>query len=330
MDAPPRCIFPTTMEAVPYTPELAETWDRLVDGARNGHFQWKRGYLDYHLDRFPGRSYLFRDGDRWFGGVAGHDWGEHGWASHRGLTFGGFFLAPETRTPQVRDMFNALHARLREAGKTVVRWRPLPWFHAREPSEEDRYFLFRLDARLVSRTLGTLVAPERLELSDKRRRDFAKIRRAGLRVERRHDWENFWPVLERNLQDRHGVRSVHTLDEIRLLATRFPREIELQGALLHDRWLGGLVLHRTPETLHIQYSAATDEGRANGVPYLLALEAGQSARGTSRWLSFGNSCEQGGLVLNDGLLAYKERFGGHGAVYEEYEYEPAGIPVDAL
>jgi hypothetical protein len=47
-------------------------------------------------------------------------------------------------------------------------------------------------------------------------------------------------------------------------------------------------------------------------------------------MSFGNSCEQAGLVLNDGLAAFKEGLGGHGAVYDEYEYEPAPIATDAL
>jgi len=33
--------------------------------------------------------------------------------------------------------------------------------------------------------------------------------------------------------------------------------------------------------------------------------------------------------LNDGLAAFKEGLGGHGAVYDEYEYVPSEIPVDA-
>lgn len=319
------------MEAVPYTPDLKPQWDRLVDDARNGHFLFRRDYMDYHADRFPDRSYLFREDGHWLGAAPGHDWGENGWATHRGLTFGGFVLSSEARTPQVRSMFNALHRRLAERSVNLVRWKPLPWFHAKEPSQEDLYFLFRLGAKLVSRTLGTVVDPARLELSDKRRRTFAKACRDGLHVEHRHDWENFWPLLERNLEDRHGVKSVHTLDEIRLLSSRFPESIELYGALADSRWHGGIVVYRTPEVFHIQYSASTDWGRTNGVPYLLALHLGRDeARGRSRWLSFGNSCEQGGLLLNDGLVAYKERFGGHAAVYDEYEYVPTEIPVDEL
>lgn len=317
------------MEAIPYTQELEPVWDRLVDEARNGHFQIRRGYMGYHSDRFPDRSFLFREDGKWLGVVPGHDWGEHGWASHRGLTFGGLVLSPAARTPHVRAMFNALHERLAERAVRTVRWRPMPWFHTREPSQEDLYFLFRLGAKLVSRTLGTLAEPDRIRLSDTRRRSCARSQREGLRVERREDWESFWPLLEENLRSRHDAKVVHSLDEIRLLASRFPDNIQLFGALQGDLWRGGMVVYRTPEVFHIQYSAATEEGRAMGTANLLGYLLGREhALGSSRWMSFGNSCEQGGLVLNDGLVAFKEGLGGHAAVYEEYEYEPAAIPTD--
>ncbi|MCB9495703.1 MAG: GNAT family N-acetyltransferase [Fibrobacteria bacterium] len=316
------------MEAVPYTAEHLDTWNTLVEGARNGHFQWNRGFMDYHSDRFRDRSFLFRDRDKWLGAVAGHDWENDGWATHRGLTFGGFILDPHARTPDVQGMFDALHSRLRDLGKTRVRWRPLPWFHQREPSQEDLYFLFRLGATTVSRTLGTLVDPFHLRVSATRRRACAKVQREGLRVERRHDWDRFWSMLERTLSDRHATRPVHSLDEIRLLAGRFPDHIQLFGAIQGETWLGGMVVFRVPEVFHIQYIAATDEGRAREAAPLLALELGtQHARGSSRWLSFGNSCERSGLVLNEGLVAFKEAFGGHGAVYEEFEYR---IPEGSL
>lgn len=93
--------------------------------------------------------------------------------------------------------------------------------------------------------------------------------------------------------------------------------------------MGGMVIYRSPEVFHIQYSASTEEGRARGAATVLGYVLGREhALGSSRWMSYGNSCEQGGLVLNDGLVAFKERLGGHGVVYEEYEYEPAAIPLD--
>lgn len=315
------------LEAVPYDPSLRKEWDELVRKARNGIFLFERAYVEYHADRFPDRSFLFREKGKWIGGVAGHDWGEDGWATHRGLTFGGFFLPPEARTPDVRGMLLALHGQLDSAGRHKIRWKPLPWFHARQPSQEDRYFLFRLGARLVSCTLGTLIDPAEFRLSENHRRACSRCARMGLAVERRDDWESFWPILESTLSSRHGVNPVHSLDEIRLLASRFPERIELHGALKDGNWLAGMVIYRTPEVFHVQYSASTDEGRSIGAANFLGWTLGrEQAHGSSRWMSFGNSCEQGGLVLNDGLVSFKEGFGGHAAVYEEYEYDIARIP----
>ena len=41
-----------------------------------------------------------------------------------------------------------------------------------------------------------------------------------------------------------------------------------------------------------------------------------------RYLDFGTSNEQGGLVLNEGLIAHKEGYGGRTVCYDTYEWEP--------
>ena len=46
-----------------YTPMHAKEWDSLVDASRNGTFLHKRGYMDYHADRFADCSLMFYRGD---------------------------------------------------------------------------------------------------------------------------------------------------------------------------------------------------------------------------------------------------------------------------
>ena len=45
-----------TIEIVRYAPEHRAVWDALVDHARNGLFQFRRDYMDYHADRFEDLS----------------------------------------------------------------------------------------------------------------------------------------------------------------------------------------------------------------------------------------------------------------------------------
>lgn len=316
------------IETVPYEPSLREAWDTLVDHARNGHFLFRRDYLEYHADRFPDASYLFRENGRWLGLVAGHRLPDGGWATHHGLTFGGLVVGREARASQVRDMLNGLHAHLASLGVTSVRYRPMPWFHQSETTQEDAYFLFRLGARIVYRTLCTIVRPEDAHLNELRRRSARKGEKAGLRVERSHDWDAFWNVLSGRLLARYGARPVHTLDEIKLLASRFPDQIQLWAAFEEGDMRGGIVGYRTPNVFHMQYSGADERGRELGATDLVLREVLAGPARTSRWFSFGTSCERDGNFLNDTLVSYKESFGGRGAVHEEYEYVPGVIPVD--
>jgi len=316
------------IEAVPFEPRWRQDWDAVVERSRNGHFLFRRDYLEYHADRFPGASYLFRENGRWIGAIPGHDLPDGGWATHHGLTFGGLVVARDARSSQIRDMLNGLHEHLAGRGVRYVRYRPMPWFHQTDPAQEDAYFLFRLGARIVYRTLCTVVRPADAHLNELRRRGARKAEKAGLRVERSHDWDGFWHVLSGRLLARYGARPVHTLEEIKLLAGRFPENIQLWAAFEDDRMRGGIVGYRTDNVFHMQYSGADDRGRELGATDLVLREVLASPARSSRWFSFGTSCERDGNFLNDTLVGYKESFGGHGAVHEEYEYVPGPIPVD--
>ena len=43
-----------------YTPALAREWDDFIGRSRNGTFLLRRGYMDYHSDRFVDCSWVVR------------------------------------------------------------------------------------------------------------------------------------------------------------------------------------------------------------------------------------------------------------------------------
>jgi len=316
------------MELIPYGEDLRGEWDSLVARARNGHFFFMRSYLDYHLDRFSQSSFLFSRAGRMLGLVAGHRDGAL-WATHRGLTFGGLVLDPRARTEDVREMLNLLHTELQRQGVEKILYRPCPWFHQREPSQEDLYFLFRLGAQLERRVLGTLQRPGQGHWSERRRRGRNRALREGLVCRESHEWERYWQILSVRLGERHDTQPTHTLEEIILLAGRFPEHIRLYAAFEGDEMRAGMVAYQSDPVFHIQYSAADARGLECDAADLLVEWLQQGPAANFSYLSFGNSCEQGGRLLNDGLLAFKEGFGGHGVVYDEYSYVPKEIPSDA-
>ena len=78
-------------------------------------------------------------------------------------------------------------------------------------------------------------------------------------------------------------------------------------------------MFETETTAHVQYIASTEKGRNLGAldglfDYLIGTQYAHK-----RYFDFGISVEQGGWVLNEGLIHQKEGFGARGAVYETYE-----------
>lgn len=311
------------IELVPYDESLRQDWDELVRRSPNGHFFFERGFLDYHLDRFPSAAFLFRDGKRWLGALPGHARGEHGWASHRGLTYGGLVLAPEPRTAQVVEMFRRLDAHLRGQGVCEALYRPLPWFHHDQPCQASEYAMFRLGAR-TSSCLATTLVPAGVpsSLSQLRRRKIRKATADGVTCGPDDDLETFWPLVTARLWERFALKPAHTLEEIRLLKERFPQAIEFFAARKDGAMVSGCLTFRTRQVLHMQYLHSTDAGRDEGGADLLVDWILRHATAPARWFCMGTSCEDGGQVLNEGLQGYKESFGGHAATYCEYAWNP--------
>jgi len=315
------------MELVRHDPSLTEAWDRTVRQSRNGVFQFLRPYMDYHADRFQDASYLIRDKGRWVAVVPGHLHGPEGWASHRGLSYGGLVLTPELQSADVIELFRLLNRDLADRGIHRAIWRPVPWIHHREPSEELPYLLFRQGARLVARNLSTVIQVQaHPDFQRLRRRRIRSARDAGLECRATDDLDAFWPLVETRLEAKYGLHPVHTLEEVRLLAGRLPEHIRLFGVYSEDRLLAGCLAYLHDPVFHLQYLHATYEGRELGAPDLLVDWMLRVPAAPFRWLHFGHSCERGGELLNSSLLFFKEGFGGRPVVLDEWERDPRTDP----
>ena len=82
---------------------------------------------------------------------------------------------------------------------------------------------------------------------------------------------------------------------------------------------GGCVVFETQTTAHIQYIASTPYGREHGALDGLFARLIQEVYAHKQWLDFGVSVEQGGAVLNEGLVMQKEGFGARAFNYEMWE-----------
>lgn len=217
-------------------------------------------------------------------------------------------------------MFDALCTHMRDADLRMLQYKTIPWIYHRQPAEEDRYALFRAQARLTRRdVLSVVPAQDRIRYQERRSRGAKAARKAGVCVEESTDFAAFWQVLTDNLKVRHGVAPVHSLAEIELLAGRFPHAIRLFNAGHEGVVVAGAVVYETPRVAHVQYISASDAGRQSHALDHLFDSLLMSTYADKPFVDFGTSTEHAGTVLNAGLVEQKEGFGARTVVHDHYE-----------
>lgn len=304
-----------------YSAERKREWDLFLRNSKNNHFFFNRDYMDYHADRFKDYSLMvYSSTGKLIALLPANNDDNSVLYSHQGLTFGGFIVDDKLKTVEMLDVFNAVVSFLKVRGFDKLIYKCIPYIYHVKPSEEDRYALFINGAMLIRRDVtSTIDLTTPPKYSKGRKWSINKAKKEGVLVDESVDYDVFWRLLEGVLQDNHSAKPVHTLDEIKLLASRFPENIRLFLARKGDVILSGALMYENQYIVHTQYMANSAEGRELGaldlvIDYLLA----EYYKG-KRYFDFGISCEQGGRYLNVGLISQKEGFGARPIVHDFYE-----------
>ena len=293
-----------------------------MDVSKNGTFMLKRGYVEYHADRFVDASVVFEDES---GDVAAvMPASRHGdeVRSHGGLTYGGIVSGRNMTVKKMLEVFDALRCHLKNECVSSLMYKRVPAIYYRYPSDEDLYALFRNEAMLVRRDIAsTIDLSNAIPFSPVRVRYAKKARKAGCVVMETADYERYVDLLTEVLMTRHNARPPHTAGELRLLASRFPDVIRLFCAFRGEEMLAGVLVFDTPSVVHTQYIANSVAGRDVGALDLVVDNLVHEQFAGRRYFDFGICTENGGLFLNEGLVGQKEMFGGRGVAYDFYKME---------
>lgn len=305
-----------------YTSENRGEWNAFIENSKNGLFLFYRDYMEYHADRFTDCSLLFRDGDGKLIAVMPANLSGDALVSHSGLTFGGIVSGNRMKTPQMLEIFESLTAFARGERLKRIIYKAVPHIYHMQPSEEDLYALFRRDAKLFRRDISTTIyLKERLSLSKGRKWAAGQSRKNQIEVRESNDFETFMRLESELLAEKYNAVPVHTVAEIKLLASLFPSNIKLFGAFCQSEMLAGIIVYESKTVAHTQYIAANYKGKKlcalDGIlQYLITLHYAEK-----RYFDFGISTEQQGNYLNTGLIDFKESWGGRAVAYDFYELD---------
>ena len=305
-----------------YDGKAAIEWNEFIDKSRNGTFLFNRNYMDYHADRVQDFSLMAYKKNKLYAVLPANRVGDVLY-SHQGLSYGGFITSSKLALSDITIIFEKVNDLLKQVGISKVVYKPVPVIYHLLPAQEDLYVLFRyMNAKLIGRNISsTIYQGNKIKFIESRKSGIRKAIANRVEICESENFESFWEILYDNLKMKYGVSPVHSLKEIKLLASRFPDNIKLFTAQKDGIVLGGTVVYITPQVLHTQYISASLSGKESGALDLLFDHLINHKFTNIPIFDFGQSTEQMGKVLNDALIFQKEGFGGRGVMYDIYEYE---------
>ena len=310
------------MKIVKYDKEYRAAWDDYIKTAKNYHFFFHRDYMEYHNDRFEDFSLLVYDEKQNIIAVLPANRKDNILYSHQGLTFGGFLIDDKMKTETLLEVFEVLKGYLKEQGIEKMIYKCIPHIYYIKPSEEDRYALFRNDAKLIRRDVtSTIYLADQVRYSKGRKWAIQKAKKESIETFESTDYESFWSLLVDVLATHHDTKPVHTLEEIQKLASCFPKNIRLFLARKDEHIVSGALVYENQNIVHTQYLATSEKGKDLGALDLLIDYLIKSVFNHKQYFDFGISNEDAGWHLNTGLIAQKEGFGARAVAHDFYELE---------
>jgi hypothetical protein len=307
-----------------YTKENRLAWDTFISGAKNATFLFARDFMEYHSDRFTDYSLLVYKDDLLYAVLPANIVGDKLY-SHKGLTYGSLVLSKSAKLLYTFEAFKALLAFLNAKAISTLELRNIPTFYNTMPSDELSYFLFKANATLIKRdALMVIDTSTKIKFQKNRREGINKAKRNGLTIAVDDNFEGFWnEILIPNLQKKHGVAPVHSLEEIQMLAAKFPDHIKQVNVYKDNVIVAGTTLFLTKTTIHPQYVSGNSDKNSFGsldLAYDYIINHFDSSK---RYFDFNISSEENGTALNSGLIFWKESCGARTYVADNYLIDTA-------
>ena len=280
--------------------------------------------MDYHANRFEDHSLLIWKGDDLIALFPANQDDNKIW-SHAGLTYGGLLLLPEIRLTDAVSVFQGVLQYYEAFGIDELRLKALPKIYHSHPSDEIDYLLFKLRAKRYRCDCLSVVCPAQLKYSRDRKQGIKRGNKNGLKVLEVNDFDEFWSqILIPNLELKHQSQPVHTLEEIRLLKSRFPEKIRQFNVYNQDGTIvGGTTIFDTARVARSQYISGNADKNNLGSLDLLHDHLLRVVFPNKPYFDFGKSNEDEGQTINEGLLYWKEGFGARSVAHDYYSVDPS-------
>jgi hypothetical protein len=304
-----------------------EHWNTLVANSINGTFLHTREFYDHNpansvddcslmifkkgklIAVFPCNQYVIDD--------------KQIWNSYLRATYGGIIVSNEFKAMDAVTTIGLIKQAAVEQGiSEVIIRNPFRIYH-RDLSDEIDYALWYHGFVIKSRELESAIRLTDYDTAysayDEGTRRSVKKSRASLVVEQSDKWDEYWSILEDNLQSKHGLKPTHSRVEIKKLIGHVGHDrIKLFLAFKEERIAAGILAFiANRQVIHAQYigsvNALQEFRPLNGVIDHIVKWGCDNG---FQYFNLGTSNFNAGLGFNEGLFRFKEGFGARHLVRE--------------
>ena len=237
-----------------YKEEDFYIWNAFVSVAKNATFLFNRNFMEYHKDRFLDYSLMVFDEEKLVA-ILPANRVEDTVFSHYGLTYGGLVLENNAKLSTTILIFRQILFFLNEDKIKNLTIKMLPSFYCESFSEELSYCLFIANAKLIrADSLATIDLSKPYFISKTRRESIRRGEKNGLIIKEELNFELFWnQILIPNLDKKHEVKPVHSVDEITKLQQKFPENIRHFNVYDNEKIVAGTTVFIAKNVVHPQY-----------------------------------------------------------------------------
>ncbi len=297
-------------------------WNAFVSKAKNATFLFHRDFMDYHKDRFDDYSLIVLEDEKWLAVLPANRVANRVY-SHQGLTYGSLVYNDKLKLASVIAAFKDILSFLNENKIEALHLKMIPSIYHNKPAEELNYALFLANARLERRdSLSVLDLSKSFDTTKTRKESIRRGLKNGLLIKEETNFALFWnQVLIPNLENKHQVKPVHTLDEIEKLQRAFPENIRHFNVYFRDRIVAGTTIFESENVVHPQYISGQKNKNELGSLDFLYHHLITNIFKDKHFFDFGISNEEKGRKLNGGLVFWKESFGASTISHDFYEID---------
>lgn len=288
-----------------------DLWNSFVSSSSNATFLFHRDFMEYHKDRFDDFSLLVFDKTNLVA-ILPANLVENKVYSHQGLTYGGLVYCSKLKTEKIAEILEIVQDFLKSKRVNQLFLHPIPNFYFGKGNAALEFFIVNQGGLLYRKEMNMVVNLQQDFLVSKSKlKHFRRTESLGLRMVEENDFQPFWEkILTPRLLEKYNAKPVHSLEEIKLLHSKFPNNIRQFSAYFDNKIVAGITIFEFENGVKSQYGATSKTGeKYRALDFLFISLIDFFHQQGKDFFDMGIVNDTGEKGFHSGLLQQKEELG---------------------